>query len=63
MVDPTPEASVPAAAAIDGEHMRVICLFPAMHRYSLRDDRVKALFNLAAGRPGAAMFVDRKSVV
>ncbi len=57
MVDPTPEASVPAAEAIDGEGMRAICLFPAMHRFSLRDDRVKALFDLAAGKPGTAVFV------
>ena len=43
MVDPTqPDAAVIAAAAIDNDRLRAICLFPAMHRYSLHDDRVYA---------------------
>jgi len=33
-----------------------ICLFPAMHRYSLHDDRVEAVLKLAAA-PGVIVFV------
>src|SRR5580704_2950406 len=58
MVDPTPpDAAVTAAASIDRDHLRAICLFPAMHRYSLHDDGVKRLFRVAAERPGTAVFV------
>jgi predicted TIM-barrel fold metal-dependent hydrolase len=58
MVDPTqPEAHVHAAAAIDGGGLRTICLFPAMHRYSLQDLAVRRLFEVAAARPGSAVFV------
>lgn len=57
MVDPTqPDASVSAAKALD-DGLRGICLFPAMHRYPIHDDRVAALFDVAAARPGTAVFV------
>jgi predicted TIM-barrel fold metal-dependent hydrolase len=45
------------AAALDEGKLRAICLFPAMHRYSLHDDRVKALFDIAVARQGTAVFV------
>jgi predicted TIM-barrel fold metal-dependent hydrolase len=58
MVDPTqPRAEVEAAEAIDRYTLRVICLFPAMHRYPLSDERVRRLFDVAAARPGTAIFV------
>jgi predicted TIM-barrel fold metal-dependent hydrolase len=58
MVDPTqPDAAVITAEAIDTDRLRAICLFPAMHRYSLHDDRVRAVFDVAAARPGTAVFV------
>jgi predicted TIM-barrel fold metal-dependent hydrolase len=58
MVDPTPsDTAVTAAASIDRDGLRAICLFPAMHRYSLHDDGVKRLFRVAAERPGTAVFV------
>jgi len=58
MVDPTrPDAAAAAAAAIDRGGLRAICLFPAMHRYALQDDRVRQLFELAAARPHAAVFI------
>jgi predicted TIM-barrel fold metal-dependent hydrolase len=58
MVDPTqPDAAVTTAAAIDSYGLRAICLFPEMHRYPLHDDRVRALFAVAAARPGTAVFV------
>ena len=58
MVDPTqPGAEVKAAEAIDRHGLRVICLFPAMHRYALSDERVRRLFDVAAARRGTAIFV------
>jgi uncharacterized protein len=58
MVDPTqPEAPLGAATALDRDGLRVMCLFPAMHRYAIQDDRVRHLFDVAAARPGTAVFV------
>ena len=58
MVDPTvPEAAVQAGTALDRGGLRVICLFPALHGYSLHDPRVRALFEVAAARTGTAIFV------
>jgi predicted TIM-barrel fold metal-dependent hydrolase len=57
MVDPTqPEVEAAVSAALD-RGMRGICLFPAMHRYSIQDDRVRRLFDVAAARPGVVVFV------
>jgi len=58
MVDPTgPAADVSAAAAIDAGGLRAMCLFPAMHRYPIHENRVRRLFDVAAARPGTAVFV------
>ena len=58
MVDPTqPDAAAQASAAIVGGGLHAICLFPAMHRYSIQDDRAKRLFDVAAATPGTAVFV------
>jgi predicted TIM-barrel fold metal-dependent hydrolase len=58
MVDPTrDDAAATTAAAIDRDGMRGICLFPAMHRFAIQDDRVRAIFDVAAARPGTAVFV------
>ena len=58
MVDPTQAtAVVSAACAIDRDGLRTICLFPAMHRYPLHDERVRRVLDVAAGRPGTAVFV------
>jgi predicted TIM-barrel fold metal-dependent hydrolase len=58
MVDPTqPDAAVRAAEAIDAGGLRAICLFPAMHRFSVQDERAKRLFDIAAAKPGTAVFV------
>src|SRR5262245_22553229 len=49
VLDPTtPDASETAAAAIDAHGLRGICLFPAMHRFSIQDDRVLSVFEVAA---------------
>jgi uncharacterized protein len=58
MVDPTqPDAQELAAATLDGPGMRGICLFPAMHRFALSDDRVRLIFEVAAAKPGTVLFV------
>ena len=58
MVDPTvPDAPAASAVSIDRDGLRAICLFPAMHRYPLQDERVRQLFDVAVARPGTAIFV------
>lgn len=58
MADPTqPDAAAHTAAALDSGGLRGVCLFPAMHRFAIHDDRVRRLFDVAAARPGAVMFV------
>jgi predicted TIM-barrel fold metal-dependent hydrolase len=58
MVDPTqPDAPALAAAALDAGGVRGICLFPAMHRVAVTDDRVRQLFDVAVARPGTVVFV------
>ena len=37
--------------------LRVVCLFPAMHRYSLHDERVSRVVEAASQSAGAAVFV------
>ena len=58
MVDPTQaDAAAKAGAAIDSGGLRGICLFPAMHRFSIQDERARQIFEVAAKRPGTAVFV------
>src|SRR6266852_6518506 len=58
MVDPTqPGAEATTVAALDGGALRAVCLFPAMHRYPIHDERVHKIFSAAAARPGTAVFV------
>lgn len=57
MVDPTlPGAREHAAQAIEQDGLRMICLFPAMHRCAIHDERTKALFRVAE-HAHAAVFV------
>jgi predicted TIM-barrel fold metal-dependent hydrolase len=37
--------------------LRAVCLFPAMHRYPVWDERVRPVFEEAARVPGSAVFV------
>ena len=60
MLDPTREDAIAYAQRALDEGLRTICLFPAMHRYSLHDDRVANVFELAASRRGGT--VDQISV-
>jgi len=57
MVDPTqPDAAVGVASALE-QRLRTFCLFPAMHRYAIQDERVQRVFEVAAARPGTVAFV------
>lgn len=55
MVDPTREDAIDYAGRALDEGLRAICLFPAMHRYHLHDDRVARIFELAASRRGGTV--------
>ena len=55
MLDPTREDAIAYAQRALDEGLRTICLFPAMHRYSLHDDRVANVFELAASRRGGTV--------
>ncbi len=59
MFDPTkPEAEARARRAIDDLGLRVVCLFPAMHQFSMAESEgVHAVVALASERPGTAVFV------
>ena len=57
MVDPTaPDAPERVRSAL-GSGLHCICLFPAMHRYSVQDERVRTLLDAATAHPGTAVFV------
>src|SRR5216684_536532 len=58
MVNPTePSAVLQMKTALASGFIRGLCFFPAMHRYSIQDDRVAALLDLVAAQPGAIAFV------
>jgi uncharacterized protein len=58
MVNPTaPAAMAQVEAALASGHIRALCFFPAMHRYSIQDARVEGLLELVASHPGTAAFV------
>src|SRR5215468_5549731 len=59
MFDPTkPDAESRARRAFDDLGLRVVCLFPAMHHYSMAENEgVRAIAALAGERPGTAVFV------
>ena len=49
MLDPLqPDSMARVSAAALNPHLHCICLFPAMHRYSVNDDRVQPVFEAAA---------------
>jgi predicted TIM-barrel fold metal-dependent hydrolase len=53
---PAPDAPARTEAAFGRLGFRCVCLFPAMHRYSLSDDRVARVFEIAASH-GGTIFV------
>lgn len=58
-LDPTqPDAEARARRAFNELGLRVACLFPAMHHYSIAESEgARAVAALAAERPGTAVFV------
>ncbi len=59
MFDPTkPDAEMRAKRAFDDLKLKVACLFPAMHQYSIAEsDGARAVVALASERTGTAVFV------
>jgi uncharacterized protein len=58
MVNPTlPEASEGLRLTLLAGRLHGICLFPAMHRFSMHDDRVTGVLDVAAHQPGTVVFV------
>src|SRR5262249_46931926 len=59
MFDPTkPDGEARARRAFDDLGLRVVCLFPAMHHFSMAEnDAVRSVVALAGERPGTAVFV------
>jgi uncharacterized protein len=53
MVNPmAPDAPQRVRAGLGERGLRGVCLFPAMHRFSIQDERVRALLELAASHNG-----------
>jgi hypothetical protein len=58
MVNPVaPDGALRVRSALGGTGLRVVCLFPAMHRYSLSDPKVAEVVGIVAATPGAVLFV------
>ncbi len=58
MVDPTsPQTYAAVEAALGTGRLHGLCFFPAMHRYSMHDERAIQLLDLIAARPGTVAFV------
>ena len=57
MVNPTAQGALAAVEAALEAGLRGLCFFPAMHRYSMHDERAVALLELAAARGGCLAFV------
>jgi len=53
----TPDAPGRAARAFDDLGMQGLCLFPAMHRFSVQDDALEPIFALAEKRRNVVVFV------
>jgi len=58
MVNPVaPDAVERVRAALAGGYLHGICLFPAMHRFSIQDERARGVLEIAASHPGTLVFV------
>ncbi|HUP03529.1 MAG TPA: amidohydrolase family protein [Bryobacteraceae bacterium] len=57
MFNPLEENPAERARAAFESGLRVVCLFPAMHRYAIWDDRVRPVLEESARVPGRAVFV------
>ncbi len=52
-----PKAAARAQHAFDELGLRGLCLFPAMHRFSIQDEMLRPLFEISSRRPGTVVFV------
>ena len=52
-----PDAAGRARRAVGERGLKGICLFPAMQRFSVQDERLRPIYELAAERPGVLVFV------
>lgn len=57
MLDPMKDDAADRVAWATAHGLRGICLFPAMHRYSLLSPEVSRVFDMAAAAPGTVVFV------
>jgi hypothetical protein len=58
MVNPVaPDAAERVRAALAGGGLHGICLFPAMHRFSIQDERSRGILEIAAAHAGTLVFV------
>jgi uncharacterized protein len=58
MVNPAaPSSDAQVKTALASGQIHAVCFFPAMHRYSMHDDRVTALLELVAAHPRCVAFV------
>ena len=58
MLNPLPpDAAERVRTALDGGKLQTVCLFPAMQRFSMQDEAVRAVLDLAVAHPGTAIFV------
>jgi len=58
MVNPkSPHAAKQAEQALSSGHMHALCFFPAMHCYSIQDERVAALLDIVAATAHRVAFV------
>ena len=58
MLNPlAPDATRRVRRAFDELGLRGVCLFPAMHRFSVQYDILKPIFEMAAQRPNVVVFV------
>lgn len=56
MVNPLAGDAAPRCQAAVDSGLRGICLFPAMHRFSLFDPRVEPIYEIAQSKPGTVVF-------
>ena len=58
MVNPTaPDAAAQLERALSTGSIHGLCFFPAMHCYSIQDERAQKLLDVAAAKPGTVAFV------
>lgn len=57
LANPAAEGAASVVEQALSRGLRGICLFPAMHRYSIQDERVVPILDLAAAHPGTVVFV------